>query len=111
MIALLICIAVVKAITVSSTVTAFVVGTVLPWVHDAVTKANASPKLKVVVMLVLSAAGSVLTSAIQPDGTAILSAQTVLAFFVIVITSTGLYKRVYQAAGLSNQILPSKGIG
>jgi hypothetical protein len=98
------------SLTINAQVVSFLLGSLLPFIHDALVKLGASSKIKSAVAIVLSALGSFVQSAIRPDGSAVFSGATLSSFFIILITSRNAYKQ-YQSLGLQGKILPGNGIG
>lgn len=88
-----------------------IVGTVLPLAVALATKLNAAPGLKAVLLLALSIANGLITTATQLDGTAVISREALLlalmSFITGVATHFGLFKPVQAQA----KLLPDKGLG
>lgn len=97
-------------LTVNAVIISFILGSVLPFIHDALVKLGATDRIKSAVAIILSILGAFIQSAIRPDGTAAFSTQTLTSFFVILITSRVTYKQ-YKALGVQGKILPNNGIG
>lgn len=98
------------SLNINAVIVSFLLGSLLPFIHDALVKLGASAKVKSAVAILLSALGSFLQSALRPDGSAVISTATLSSFFIILITSRNAYKQ-YQALGLQGKILPGNGIG
>ena len=97
-------------LTINSTLVSFLLGSLIPFIHDALTKLNASDKLKSTVAIVLSLVASFVQASVLTDGSVVLSAQTLVSFFIILATGRTTYK-FYDNLGLAGKILPTKGLG
>jgi len=92
-----------------------VIGAIIPLLVGLATKISTSSALKSVLMLVLNAVQSLIVTATQNDGAAVLSKQMLVTFVVSTIISAVSYTSVYKPSKLTSskedgKLLPNKGV-
>jgi hypothetical protein len=100
--------------TVAAGIFAVVVGSLVPLLTMIATKVSAHPLIKYVVTALLSLVASVVDTAfILPDGTAVVSWNTVIVAVVTFAVALAQYHSLYKPNNVPNSgaVLPNKGIG
>jgi hypothetical protein len=84
---------------------------IVPLVVGFFTKLDASPRVKVVVNLVLTAFMSLIGNALNENGIAVISSQMFSNFVIGLVVSIGTYYGVYKPLEIPTKSAPNKGIG
>ena len=88
----------VTQVAVNATYVTLITATIIPLLVALITKINASPKVKALVMVVLNAIAALITSSIVSDGSAVidLSQPAIIAFLLGIVTSGATYLTVWK---------------
>jgi hypothetical protein len=100
-----------SSVTLSAELTAVIVGIAMPILVGAITKSHASAFLKQCVGGFCSVVASVIITATQMDGTAILSKEALLTAFGTFIVSQAMYLGVWKPLNLNQKVMPRSGLG
>ena len=98
-----------NTITINAVTLTFIIGSLIPFVHQVLVRTSAPPKVKTAVGAALTLVATMLLELRRNDGTAILSAQTIATWFLVFISAQTTRKHLAEPLGLE-RLLPNIGI-
>ena len=102
----------VNLVTLSPHWVSFIITLLLPLAVALVTKVNAPPRVKAVVLLVLTALNVLITNAVIDTGQAVFSRETLVQWLMSTLIAVFMYLGVYQPiAQINARLAPNAGIG
>lgn len=88
-----------------------IVGVLLPILVGLVTKAEAPAKVKIVVNMVLSAAGALVVNSVNDLGVAVISWEMFAAWLMQTVVAVASYVGVYKPLDFDAKAAPTRGVG
>jgi hypothetical protein len=89
----------------------FIVGAVIPFVIELVTKATLNPFWKQILSILFAAVGTLVVRATQTDGTGVIDQSMLIDFLIMFATSFFTYFTTIRNTRLNGGIAPNIGIG
>jgi len=99
-------------ITLNAFTATVIASLVIPLLTGLVTKSSASDKVKAGVALALSILAGAFVTAVQPDGTAVISQSLIQNTFLTLVMQVGTYLGIYKPIlDVNSKLMPHKGLG